>query len=67
MRITFCGAARTVTGSCYLLEIGDRRILVDCGMFQGGREMRERNLAPLIFEKDRERLPVTTGGRLSAG
>ena len=43
MRITFLGAAGTVTGSKYLVETGDRRILVDCGMFQGLKELRERN------------------------
>ena len=40
------GAARTVTGSRHLLEVGKRKILVDCGLFQGGRELRERNWQP---------------------
>lgn len=46
-RLTFLGAAKTVTGSKYLLEHHDRRILVDCGMFQGLKPLRERNWAPL--------------------
>ena len=41
--ITFHGAADTVTGSRHFLETGGRRILVDCGLFQGQREIRERN------------------------
>lgn len=45
--ITFLGAAGTVTGSKHLLEAGDQRILVDCGLFQGLKELRERNWAPL--------------------
>lgn len=49
MRVTFLGAAREVTGSCYLVETADVRFLVDCGMFQGGREEHERNFAPLPF------------------
>jgi metallo-beta-lactamase family protein len=42
-RLTFLGAARTVTGSKYLLEHGGRRVLVDCGLFQGLKELRQRN------------------------
>ena len=45
--LTFLGAARTVTGSKYLLEVNDRRVLVDCGLFQGLKELRERNWQPL--------------------
>ncbi len=37
MKITFCGAARTVTGSQHLIEVNDQRILLDCGLFQGHR------------------------------
>lgn len=42
MRLTFHGAARTVTGSKYLLDCGPRRILVDCGIFQGERREEDR-------------------------
>src|SRR5262245_8757046 len=44
--LTFLGAAGTVTGSQHLLEDGPRRILLDCGLFQGLKELRERNWAP---------------------
>lgn len=44
MKITFAGAAREVTGSCHILEVGGRTVLLDCGMFQGRRsETRIRN------------------------
>jgi metallo-beta-lactamase family protein len=42
-RLTFLGAARTVTGSQYLVEAGSARLLVDCGMFQGEKALRVRN------------------------
>jgi len=45
--LTFLGAARTVTGSKHLLEVNGRRILIDCGLFQGLKELRERNWHPL--------------------
>lgn len=44
-RLTFLGAARTVTGSQYLLEHGRERVMVDCGMFQGEKPLRLRNWA----------------------
>ncbi len=43
MKLTFHGAAREVTGSCYLVETGKLRFLVDCGMVQGGRTADARN------------------------
>jgi metallo-beta-lactamase family protein len=45
--LTFLGAARTVTGSKYLLEVDGFRLLVDCGQFQGTRELRRRNWGAL--------------------
>lgn len=45
--LTFLGAAKTVTGSKHLLEVDGRRIFVDCGLFQGLKELRLRNWAPL--------------------
>lgn len=42
-RLRFLGAARTVTGSQYLLEAGGQRLMVDCGMFQGRKPLRLRN------------------------
>ena len=44
--IRFCGAAETVTGSRHLLTLNGKCILVDCGLFQGAREIRERNWQP---------------------
>ncbi|MBI3932464.1 MAG: MBL fold metallo-hydrolase [Acidobacteria bacterium] len=49
-RLTFLGAARTVTGSQYLLEEGDARLMVDCGMFQGEKALRQRNWADPSFD-----------------
>ncbi|MBV1776940.1 MBL fold metallo-hydrolase [Burkholderiaceae bacterium DAT-1] len=47
MSLTFLGATGTVTGSKYLLEIDGRRFLVDCGLFQGWKQLRQRNWAKL--------------------
>lgn len=49
MRIGFFGAAGEVTGSSYLVDTGNTRFLVDCGMFQGGPEARAKNLSALNF------------------
>jgi metallo-beta-lactamase family protein len=43
MNVQFLGATRTVTGSCTLLESGSLKFLVDCGLFQGGKTLEERN------------------------
>ncbi|MFN4325585.1 MAG: MBL fold metallo-hydrolase RNA specificity domain-containing protein [Azonexus sp.] len=52
MRLVFLGAAGEVTGSCTLVETGDVRFLVDCGMFQGGSEARQKNQRALNFGFD---------------
>ncbi len=49
MWLTFLGAAGTVTGSRLLVEHDRQRMLVDCGMFQGERELRRRNWEPFPF------------------
>ena len=48
--IQFLGGAGTVTGAKFLVESGDHRLLVDCGLFQGPKALRLRNWEPLPFE-----------------
>ncbi len=50
VRLTFHGAARTVTGSCYLLDTEHARVLIDCGMFQGSKTERELNYRAFPFQ-----------------
>jgi metallo-beta-lactamase family protein len=50
MKLTFLGAAGTVTGSKYLLEHANHRVLIDCGLFQGYKQLRLLNWEPLPFE-----------------
>jgi metallo-beta-lactamase family protein len=50
MKITFCGAAGTVTGSCHLIEVDGLRILLDCGFFQGGHDRDDHNRDPFPFD-----------------
>jgi metallo-beta-lactamase family protein len=45
MKLTFLGATQTVTGSKFLLETSDHRVMIDCGLFQGMKELRLRNWA----------------------
>jgi metallo-beta-lactamase family protein len=50
VRLSFHGADRTVTGSCHLVEGAGVRVLIDCGLRQGSRELDEENAAPFGFE-----------------
>jgi metallo-beta-lactamase family protein len=50
LRLTFLGGAGTVTGSKYLLEAGGFRLLLDCGLFQGYKQLRQRNWTPLSVD-----------------
>jgi metallo-beta-lactamase family protein len=49
-QLTFLGAAKTVTGSQYLVEAGGERLMVDCGLFQGEKALRQRNWAEPLHE-----------------
>src|SRR5271155_5483546 len=49
-KITFLGAAGTVTGSKYLVEAAGKRLLVDCGLVQGSKELEQRNWNPLTAD-----------------
>lgn len=50
MQLSFHGADRSVTGSCHMVHCAGRRILVDCGLFQGARELHEENAEPFGFD-----------------
>ena len=49
-QLTFHGAAETVTGSKYLLEADGAKVLIDCGLFQGVKRLRQLNWKPLEFD-----------------
>jgi metallo-beta-lactamase family protein len=50
MKLTFLGGVGTVTGSKYLIETNNHRILIDCGLFQGRKDLRRQNWAALPIE-----------------
>lgn len=50
MKLQFCGAAKTVTGSCYYVDTGKFKFLVDCGAFQGVKEIDRMNKEPFPFD-----------------
>lgn len=50
MRLSIHGAARGVTGSCHLVECAGVRVLIDCGLYQGGREIEEENAGDFGFD-----------------
>ncbi|MBV1872750.1 MAG: MBL fold metallo-hydrolase [Gammaproteobacteria bacterium] len=64
MDISFHGANRGVTGSCHLVRCGDTKILIDCGLYQGGRELKEENFEPFGFEPSEIDYLLLTHGHL---
>ena len=50
MKISFHGAAEGVTGSCHLVQVGTKKVLIDCGLFQGSRETEEENKNSFGFD-----------------
>jgi metallo-beta-lactamase family protein len=50
LRLSFHGADRDVTGSCHLVECAGRRVLIDCGLYQGSREIAEENASDFGFD-----------------
>ncbi|MBT8261239.1 MAG: MBL fold metallo-hydrolase [Bacteroidia bacterium] len=63
-KIHFLGAARTVTGSKFIVETPEINIMIDCGMFQGLKELRERNWEPLPFNVSSIDVVLLTHGHL---
>jgi metallo-beta-lactamase family protein len=63
-RISFLGAADTVTGSRYLVETDRARLLIECGLFQGYKKLRERNWATLPFDPASLDAVVLTHGHI---
>ena len=60
MQIEFFGATREVTGSCYLLQVGNFRLLVECGLIQGSQQHERHNHDPFPFEaKDIDAVVLT--------
>lgn len=64
LKLSFHGANRDVTGSCHLVECRGKRVLIDCGLFQGGRELNEENAAPFGFEASAIDLVLLTHAHL---
>ncbi len=64
VKIKFLGAAQSVTGSKYLVEVDNKKILVDCGMFQGKKELRLRNWNPLPVDPKEIDIVIITHGHI---
>ncbi len=64
IKIHFLGAAGTVTGSKYYLETPEMNIMIDCGMFQGLKELRSQNWQPLPIQADKIGIVLLTHGHL---
>src|SRR2546426_3035584 len=63
-KLTFLGAAGCVTGSKYLVEAAGKRLLVDCGLFQGTNELKDRNWKPLPVDPKQIDFAVLTHAHL---
>src|SRR5680860_1686222 len=64
IKIHFLGASGTVTGSKFYLETPEQNIIVDCGMFQGLKELRETNWRPLPIDASKIDVVLLTHGHL---
>src|SRR5689334_3824994 len=64
LTLRFLGAAGTVTGSRYLLSCGDKNLLIDCGLFQGVKNLRLRNWTPLPFPAEKIDAVILTHAHL---
>lgn len=64
LRLQFFGATQEVTGSCFLLHVGERALLVDCGLIQGAPEDEERNRQPFPFDPGKLDAVVLTHAHL---
>ena len=64
MKVTSYGAAQTVTGSCHLFETDGFRFLIDCGMFQGSKDLNRRNYEPFGFDSTSVDFLILTHGHI---
>ncbi len=64
MLVTLHGAANEVTGSCYLVETGNCRVLIDCGLFQGSKHLERLNFIPASINAKKIDAVVLTHGHL---
>ncbi len=64
MQLQFLGAAQEVTGSCYLIRLGDKKLLVECGLIQGSPEDEARNRTPFPFDANELDAVVLTHSHL---
>lgn len=64
IQLSFHGAAGTVTGSKYLVTVNERKILIDCGLFQGAKELRNRNWNPPAFDPAEIEAIILTHGHV---
>jgi len=64
MLVTLYGAAKEVTGSCYLVDTGNARVLIDCGLFQGSKHLEKLNFIPASLKPKEIDAVVLTHGHL---